>query len=238
MQLYPVPQNLILRVASRARLPHLARKLKHITFEPGQDLWSTDGVVSPAIFPLRGLLSLQIVASPSKPVEIGLVGREGFAGVSLSFGAEKSAMSAIALTPGEAVLMPPLVFRAYLVNASFQAAVSRYAQLFLSIVAHGSACNRIHVIEELCTSRLLQMQDRTQTDHFQLTQDSLSRHLGVRRASVNRALVHLQRKGTIRYDRRGQLVIADRKQLEKLACPCYHAVKAEFDRLLQTQGGL
>jgi CRP-like cAMP-binding protein len=238
MQLYPVPQNLILRAASRSRLPHLARKLRHINFEVGQELWAADAADTCAVFPLRGLLSLQIVASPGRAVEVGLVGREGFAGLGLSFGSEKQGMTTIALTSGEAMLMPAAVFRAYLTSTAFHGAVERYTHLFLTMIAHGSACNRIHVIEEFCTSRLLQMQDRTQTEHFSLTQDSLSRHLGVRRASVNRALVQLQRDGMIRYDRRGQLTIADRRGLEKGACSCYHAIKVAFDRLVESQGGM
>jgi CRP-like cAMP-binding protein len=238
MQLFPVPQNLILRAASRARLPHLARKLRHINFETGQELCAPQTVDAYAVFPLRGLLSLQIVAAPGRSVEIGLVGREGFAGLGLSFGAANEGMCAVALAPGEAMLMPAAVFRAYEASPGFRTAVERYTHLFLTMVAHGSACNRIHVIEEFCTSRLLQMQDRTQSDHFHLTQDSLSRHLGVRRASVNRALVQLQRGGKVRYDRRGQLTIADRRGLEDAACSCYHAIKTEFDRLVEAQGGM
>jgi len=238
MPLYPVPENLLLRAAARARLPHLARKLKHLTFEAGQELRPSGGHGAPAIFPVRGLISLQVPVSRGKRVEIGMVGREGFAGICLLLGTDRAKMTAVALTDGEAVIMPQQVFKGYLVNPAFRAAAERYAQLFIAVVAHGLVCNRVHVIENLCTGRLLQMQDRTQIDTFHLTQDSLSRHLGVRRASINRAVAHLQKEGAIRYDRRGKLMIVDRRRLERLACTCYRAVKAEFDRLVEMQGGL
>src|SRR5262249_27188942 len=147
MQLYPVPQNLILRAATRARLPHLARKLKHVAFDAGQSLWPSDSTDLHALFPLRGVLSLQVATSPAKQVEIGLVGPEGFAGIPFFLGSEAPGMEAVALTSGEAVVMTPQVFRGFLVSPVFRTAVERYAQLFLSTISRTSVCNRVHVIE-------------------------------------------------------------------------------------------
>ena len=145
---------------------------------------------------------------------------------------------AIPLRVSDVIARTPDLFRGYVTNAGFKAAVERYIRLYLVMVSNISVCNRIHDIDELLIGRLLLMQDRTQTDSFQLTQEFLSRLLGVRKASISRAAVRLQGQGVIEYDRRGRLKILDRHQLEKLGCSCYHANKAAFDRLTKALGGM
>ena len=228
-------QNVMLRAALRAKRPQLLEKLQHITFEPGQEFWSGNARIPFALFPLRGAVSLQLTAVPLKRVDIALVGREGFAGVPLFFGMERSPMRAAAVSPGEGVTMPAAVFRGYLAAGLFRSAVERYIHFFELMLAEISLCNRVHIIDQLFIGRLLLMQDRTDTNSFQMTQDSFSRSLGVRTASIGRAAAQLQKLGAIQYDRRGRLIIRDRGQLEKLACSCYHAIKSNFDELLKTQ---
>lgn len=59
--------------------------------------------------------------------------------------------------------------------------------------------------------------------------------LGVRRAGVSTAAGILQQRGMIHYVR-GRITICDRPALEATACECYHTVKAEYIRLLNTFG--
>lgn len=54
--------------------------------------------------------------------------------------------------------------------------------------------------------------------------------LGTRRAAVSVVATRLQRDGIIRY-RRGKLSIVDRPVIESLACECYRALAASFERL-------
>lgn len=171
-------------------------------------------------------------------MEIALVGREGFASASLFLGAEETGLAAVGVTTVEAVTMTPDVFRGYVGNARFKAAVERYIRMYMVMVSRISVCNRIHGIYQLFIGRLLLVQDRTQSDSFPLTQEFLSRLLCVRKASISRAAMRLQQQGVIQYDRRGRLRILDRNQLEKLGCSCYHAIKAEFDRLAKALGGI
>lgn len=236
MQLYPVPENLLLRAVARTK-PSAAGKLRHMVFEPGHELWTAGDTTPYAFFPLRGAISLQVAPSPGKHVEIAIVGREGFAGAAISLGADRSRCSAVALSSGEALVVPREVFRRWLAAPAFRAAVDRYTDLFVAILSNVLACGRVHVLEKLCVGRLLQLQDRTHSDTLYLTQDSFARHLGVRRASVSRAVAGLQKTGAISYDRRGRVTIADRRHLERLACSCYHRLKAEYDQLIDLQGG-
>jgi CRP-like cAMP-binding protein len=220
--------NALLRVAAKAKRPDLIRKLKHVHFDPGRLLWTEHQPLPYALFPLRGVLSLQVSPAPGRRVQIAMAGREGFAGISLAIGTAHAIMAAVALTEGEGLAMPPDVFRTFSGIPSFQSAVKEYLQTFLVMLSKLSLCSRVHVFEKLCVGHLLLLQDRTETDSFSITHDSLSRLLGVRRASVSRTAARLQKLGAIRYNRRGQLIIADRGELEKVACSCYRAIHGEF----------
>jgi CRP-like cAMP-binding protein len=212
--------------------------LRHVVFEAGEQLWSAESPIAFALFPLRGVVSLQITADGRKRADIGLLGREGYAEVPFLLGAKQTRLSAVALTAGEAMLMAPDLFRTYMADKRFREAMESYIRLFLVMLSQMSACNRVHVIEKTLIGRLLLMQDRTQTDTFQVTQDFFARVLGVRKATVSRAAARLQKQGAIGYDRRGRLTILDRRALEQQACSCYQAIKAESDTLIASLGGL
>ncbi len=228
------PPNVLLRAALRARKPDLLRKLTRVVFDAGQQFWRAGEPIPYALFPSRGMISLQRSPSPGRRVEIAFVGSEGFVGISLFLASDTTQTIAVALTPGEAVAMPKDVFREYLRAAAFRTAVERYVQAFVVLLAERSLCHRAHVLQEFLATWLLHIQDRTQSDSLQATQDFCSRMLGVRRASVSRAAAALQDEGAIQYDRRGRLTILDRGRLEKLACSCYRVIRTEFDRTLAT----
>jgi CRP-like cAMP-binding protein len=233
---YPVPENLLLRAAN-AKLPLGAGKLVHVTFEAGQQLWRADDTRPHAFFPLRGALSLQLSPDGAKHVEIALVGREGFAGVSLVAGSTRARMSAIAISDGEAFVMSSEMFRRYAAVPAFRAALDRYTQLFVTMVSRILVCNRVHAIEKVCVGRLLFLQDRLKSDLLHMTQDVFAQQLGVRRASISRVVAGLQKTGAISYDKRGRITICDRHHLEAMACTCYYSIKDEYNRLVTQQGG-
>jgi CRP-like cAMP-binding protein len=208
-----------------------------VVFEAGQQLWAADVPIPYALFPVRGVLSLQVAVDPGRQADIGLVGREGYAEVSFLQGADRTRLIAVALTAGEGLVMPTDLFRSYLGDSRFREARERYARLFMVMLCQMAVCNRVHTIEKSFIGRLLLMQDRTQTDSFQLTQDFFSRVMGVRKATISRTAAGLQEQGAIRYDRRGRLTILDRRKLEAQACSCYRAIKSEFDQLIAALGG-
>jgi CRP-like cAMP-binding protein len=235
MRVGSVPDNLLLRTASRAG--RTTGQLKHVAFDTGERLWTSEAAIGYALFPVRGVISLQVSPRHGKLVDIGLVGREGCVEVAYFFGADQSRTIAVALTPGEGLAMRPDLFSTYLSDARFREALHMYVRMFLVMLNRFSACNRVHVIEKTFIGRLLLLQDRAQTDSFQLTQDFFSRVLGVRKATISRAAARLQKQGIISYDRRGRLTILDRSQLERQACSCYRTIKADSDGLIAAMGG-
>lgn len=224
-----IPHNAVLRTAAATAGLSFIGQFRHLVFEAAHQFWPLGGSIPYALFPLRGVVSLQIPVLPAKQVEIVMVGREGFAGVPLLFASKRSRMLAVATTDGEAIAIPPDVFQRLLRTHTFRSACERYVSAFITIVAQLSLCNRVHVIEKIFVGRLLQMHDRTGTPSLRVTQHFFSQQLGIRRASVSRVAVQLQKLGAIEYDRRGLLKILDRRKLEDLACPCYSVIKAEFD---------
>jgi CRP-like cAMP-binding protein len=236
MQLNSV-ENLLLRSASRGKDPAFIRKLKRVAFDAGHQFGTDGEEESDILFPIRGVLSLQIASGSGKQVEIAQVGREGLVGLAQLLRGDQPRIVPVALTPGEILVMPADTMTALLRHPAFRAAVDRYLRLLLVMLSRISVCNRIHVIEKLCVGRLLLMQDLAQSATFPVTQDVFARHLGVRRASVSRVAAQLQKLGAIQYDRRGRLSILDRGLLEGLACSCYLAIKSEFDGLVNPMDG-
>jgi len=98
-------------------------------------------------------------------------------------------------------------------------------------VAQSAACNQFHSLEQRCSRWLLMTRDRMDSDTFMLTQEFLAMMLGVQRTGVSAAAGALQRAGLVSY-KRGNVVILDRRGLEKRSCECYGVSKREFDRLL------
>jgi CRP-like cAMP-binding protein len=234
MLLTPISENLLLRFAS----PRNGKlQMKHISFESGDELWQAETTFSHVLFPVRGVVSLQISPGRGKQVDIALVGPEGYAEVPVLLGEERTLSVAVALTPGEAMLMTPGQFRTQLNDDRFRAATEHYARVFLIMLNRISVCNRIHVLDKTLVGRLLLLHDRTRTDTFRLTQAFLARILGVRKATISRAAARLQKLGAIDYDRRGNLLILDRAKLERQSCSCYQAMKAASDGLISALGG-
>ena len=234
MRFQRTPENLLLRAAARAFDPG---KLKHVVFEPGEPLWEPEGPVHFALFPTRGVVSLQVHAGGEKRADIALCGREGFLEPAFLFDDRNTKTAAVAFTAGEGFAMEPALFRAFWKNTRFREAVHGYVRVFLVMAHRISVCNRLHVIEKSFVGRLLLIQDRAEGDSFQLTQGFMSRILGVRKATISRAAARLQDMGAIRYNRHGQLTIVDRHRLERQSCSCYRAIKDESDKLISALGG-
>ena len=68
------------------------------------------------------------------------------------------------------------------------------------------------------------VQDRTQTEVLEITQEFLAEMLGSKRTTVTVVAGALQRAGLIEYTR-GKIKILDRSKLEEAACGCYQVLR-------------
>jgi CRP-like cAMP-binding protein len=166
-------------------------------------------------------------------VEVGTVGREGLVGLVIVLGGAASPTVTLCQIPGTARrITAERLAEAVEARPALRRLLLRYAQGYLTQVAQGAACNRLHGIEARCARWLLMTHDRVGgADTFPLKQEFLAVMLGVRRAGVTVAAGALQDAGLIRY-RRGSIRVLDRAGLEAASCECYGLVREQYARLL------
>jgi CRP-like cAMP-binding protein len=158
-------------------------------------------------------------------LEVGMVGREGMLGIPLALGVRESPVRALVQGSGTALRMDAARFRREIGrNLPLQRAVLRYTHDLMVQVTQTAACNRFHDVEARLARWLLMTRDRIRSNDFRLTQDMLSRMLGVLRVAVTTAAGTLQERNLIRYSR-GKIAILDGVALEAAACVCYQIVK-------------
>ena len=164
--------------------------------------------------------------------EVGIVGSEGVAGISVFLGSGREVGKVFCQVPGEALRMEADALREETRGGSpLNEMLLRYTQALLVLVSQSTACNRLHTAEERLCRWLLMTQDRVGADQFPITQDFMADMLGVRRPTVSLVASTVQRAGLIRYSR-GKMKVVDRPGLEAASCECYAKVKEEFNRLL------
>ncbi|MYZ47559.1 Crp/Fnr family transcriptional regulator [Propylenella binzhouense] len=230
-QLHP---NRLLSTLPPAEFVAVLRRLQPAPLIPGTILYDAGTAIETVWFPHSGLVS--IVSHPGLDGLVGTaaIGPEGFVGFPLVLCAQSWLGTTIVQVPGEASAMGAAEFLALVDECpTLSRQLHRYVLALITQIAQGSACHRMHLVEQRCARWLLMCHDRTHEDTFRLTQEFLAQLLGVQRPTVTNAAGALQRMGLIRYSR-GIVSILDRAGLERSACPCYALVRGEYERLIGT----
>jgi CRP-like cAMP-binding protein len=179
-----------------------------------------------------GWVSLVATLDDGSQAEVGLIGREGMAGLPLITGIDTAFVEAFVQGEGSALRMEASAFRhAMEEEPTLRNLLFRYLEAMSSQTTQTAACNGRHDLEQRLARWLLMAHDRADGDEFQVTQEFLALMLCVYRPSVSVVASTLQRAGMIRYGR-GHVAVLDRAALEATACDCYSVVKRRFERLL------
>ena len=219
----PAP-NSILRALSRKDGQRLLARHEQVKLTYGDILCEPGKQLRHVYFPNSGVISLLTPVHGHPSVEVGLVGREGMAGVALLLGVGVSPVRMLVQGSGTAMRMKAAAFRHEIKrNPVLQRKLNHYLYGFMAQVAQTAGCNRFHLIGARLARWLLMTHDRVKSNDFHLTQEFLAHMLGVQRAGVTLAATVLQKKKLIRYSR-GNITILDRKGLERASCACYRAV--------------
>jgi CRP-like cAMP-binding protein len=222
--------NRILAALPREEFEPLADKLKPVPLVLGETLYMPEQKIEYVYFVDRGVVSLLAALENGATVEAGVIGPEGMAGISVILGADSTPNQALIQSPGQAMRVSSKDIRTeFRKGGKLRDLLLRYTHTLFTQVAQTAACNRLHSIEQRLSRWLLLTQDRVGRDDFILTQDFLSRMLGVRRAGVSVAANTLRQAGLIDYHR-GTMMVLDRKGLENYSCECYTIVRDEYDR--------
>jgi CRP-like cAMP-binding protein len=224
--------NKILAALSPEEFEPLAAKLKSVPLLLGEILYLPDQKIEYVYFVNSGVVSLLSALENGATVEAGVIGSEGMAGISVILGADSTPNQALIQGAGEAWRIPSKDIRTeFGKGGKLRDLILRYTHTLFTQVAQTAACNRLHSIEQRLARWLLLTQDRVDRNDFVLTQDFLSRMLGVRRAGVSVAANTLRQAGLLDYHR-GTMTILNRQGLEEYSCECYAIVKDEYDRHL------
>ena len=228
----PSERNLLLRALSPADYAEVTKhavtvplRLKLDLVEPGEPiryLW----------FPQSGMLSVVNDMQDGKTtIEVGVIGRDGVAGLPLFHGHKTQPLRIMVQVAGEAKRLPAEAFETVIEQApSLRSVLHTYTLAVLNQAGQQTACNRLHSLEQRCAKWLLTTHDHMDSEELPLTQELLAIMLGVRRPGVTVAAQALQDAGLISY-RRGRISITDRLGLEKIACECYGRIRNDYESL-------
>ncbi len=202
----------------RPHLEPMALPQHRILHEPGEKIEFT-------YFLNDGMTSIVALSGDGRSVEVGIVGKEGMVGMSLTAGLRREIFRAIMQMAGSGVRIKSDVFQKILLGTPvLRWELSRFALMQGMQVAQLAACNRLHETEQRLVRWLLMCQDRVDSKLLPLTHDFLAQMLGTGRPSVSLAAAVLENAGLIE-NLRGTVKILNRKSLEAAACECYGVIQ-------------
>ena len=222
-------QNEILLDLPRKECESALADLEFVRLKPGQVLHECGEPLKSGYFCNTGMFSILSAQPDGRLVAVGVIGKEGFAGVPLIAG----------FRTGHARTLVQFEATAYRVHVDhlqsmlrdcpkMERALQRYSQFLTLQVMQTAACNQLHEVHERLARWLLMVQDRLCSDSLALTHDSLSQLIGTRRASVTVAASILQKARLISYTR-GIIIILNRRGLERSACECYRRLQEQTE---------
>ncbi|KQN94397.1 hypothetical protein ASE95_06115 [Sphingomonas sp. Leaf231] len=209
--------------------PHLVREELHrgkVLLERGQPIWSI-------WFPEGGVASIISETTDHGRTEVGIFGREGFAGTPALLGENTSPHEIFIQVDGPSALRieTSRFLAAVEESATLRRIMLRYVQTFLVQAAHSAVSNAHQRIEARLARWLLMCHDRHDGDEIPLTHEFMAMMIAAERSSVTMSLHVLEGAGMIRATR-GLVRILDRQKLEDLTGEAYGQAEADYRRLI------
>ena len=217
------------------RLPATATRsllaaCRSVDLEFDQVLAEANAPVAHVLFPTTAIISVTAQVDDRNPLDMHMIGHEGMLGATLALGVKRQPMRAVVQGNGQALEIPANEFRSQLKNSpALQRLVHGYLFVLVEHLAQTAACNAFHEVSARLARWLLMMDDRARGEPLELTHLLLSDMIGVRRSAVTIAAGHMQEKQLIRYAR-GHIQVLSRPGLESVACDCYPASVASYQR--------
>lgn len=222
------PRNLILSRLPADQFRTFSRHLVPVDLPLGMQLSIPNEPIEYVYFPVSGLISVDALTDRGESVEVGVIGREGFAGLSGVMGFRQMTHSVVMQGSGTGLRIRTGVMREeFLKGGELARLVHQFIYLQTLQISQSVLCNRLHPVEARMARWMLTAGDRMQTDRLELTQEFLGQMLGSRRSTVTVEAGRLQRLGLIEYTR-GKVRIVDRAGLTARACECYSIVSNAY----------
>ncbi|MFN2597906.1 MAG: Crp/Fnr family transcriptional regulator [Pyrinomonadaceae bacterium] len=216
--------NKILTGLPDAEFARLLPLLEPVSLAGGEQLNEIDQPIRFVYFPENSVVSCRADMRDGKSAEVGMIGREGVAGLPSLLGTRPASQSLKVCVGGSALKMRRQEFELALERGNaLRHTLMSYAGDYIAQVSQRSACAALHRTEQRFAVWLLMLHDRLGADAIEITHERIANHLGVRRAGITEIAGELQRLGVISYTR-GSLRVTDRRRLEEIACECYAAL--------------
>jgi CRP-like cAMP-binding protein len=228
----PNSRNRLLSFLSSKDLDLLEPHLVPVRLGLRKRLETANRRIEAVYFPQSGFASVVANQRNGKEVEVGLIGREGVTGAAIVLGNHRSPYAVYIQAAGEGHCIRAADLRmAMRASQSLHALLLKFVQAFHIQTAQTAICNAQHKLEQRLARWLLMAHDRVEGDCLPLTHDFLALMLGVRRAGVTDAISTLESRRLIAHNR-GQIIVRDRKGLERSAADSYGVPEAEYRRLI------
>ena len=226
-------EHKLLNSLPRKEQQRIAPYFHKVSLQPRGVLFTVEDNIEHCYFPLHGVLSLTANMNDGRMAEVGIVGREGFAGVPVVLGEDRAGHQAIVqVAPCDALKIKSGDLRKLCKeNLDLNALLLRFVNAHLVMSAQACACNALHTLEERLARLLLMVQDRVEADLILLTHEFLSVMIGTRRATITLIAGVFERAGIIEL-RRGGIRIISRSKLESASCECYAMMQHALARVL------
>ncbi len=210
----------------------ISRSLVPVDLPLGMQLGVPSAPAEYVYFPVSGLISVDALTERGESVEVGVIGREGLAGVNGLLGHDQGAHSIVMQGSGTGLRARMGIVRdEFLKGGAFAQLIHSFVYMQMMQMSQSVLCNRLHPVEARMARWMLTACDRMQTETLQLTQEYLAQMLGSRRSTVTVSAGNLQREGLIDYTR-GRIRVVNRKGLESRSCECYTIVRSTYDALI------
>ncbi|MGL5795591.1 MAG: Crp/Fnr family transcriptional regulator, partial [Waterburya sp.] len=204
--------NQILSALSQQEYQSFREELEPVELSLNEILFKANQKIESVYFPTQGVVSLISEMRNGSSTEIGLIGKEGMVGTPQFLGDGVLASShATVQVKGAALRMDVAVLRVkFAQSKSLQTILLNYYLKLFNQVSQCAACNNHHTVKQRTARWLMMLDDRLESETLIMTQQLLSRMLGVRRTGVTEIAREIQQMGIIDYYR-GQIIILDRE---------------------------
>jgi CRP-like cAMP-binding protein len=226
-------RNRLLAALSPKDFGGLQPKLERVDLEVRAMLVRPNQPIEYVHFIEDGLASEIAVNGDRQRIEVAHVGNEGLVGKPVVLGLDRTPNEIFMQVQGSAFRIRAgdltEVMNKWL---SVRALLLRYVHTCLIHFAHAALANGRYNIRERLARWLLTCHDRLDREELPLTHEFLSLMLGVRRSGVTQALHLLEVEDDAIKVRRGQIIVRDRRKLERIAGGCYGIPEAEYERVI------